>query len=40
MMAKDADLNAKSDVDETALDWVKGKLADPLRKHGGKRAKN
>ena len=35
-MAKGADVNAKSDVDETPLDWAKGKLANLLRKHGGK----
>jgi ankyrin repeat protein len=38
LLANGADLNAKDDDGKTTLDWVssRGKMANFLRKHGGK----
>jgi cytohesin len=36
LIAAGADVNAKNDDGETPLDWVSSKVADLIRKHGGK----
>jgi ankyrin repeat protein len=36
LIANDADVNAKDNAGTTPLDWASGKMADLLRKHGGK----
>ena len=36
LITKGADVNAKDVDGETPLDWASGKMADLLRKHGGK----
>ena len=36
LIASDADVNAKDNAGTTPLDWASGKMADLLRKHGGK----
>ncbi len=36
LIANDADVNAKDNAGTTPLDWASGKMADLLRKQGGK----
>ena len=36
LITKGAEVNAKDTAGTTPLDWASGKMADLLRKHGGK----